>query len=71
MNIPKSTHHQAFIGPYEYFLRDGELYRAPASRPVMRDGFRCGRWEAPAHMVKETLTLHRQLIEKNKKEENL
>ncbi len=29
----------------EWYERDGEVYRAPVYRPVMTDGYRCGRWE--------------------------
>lgn len=33
---------------YEFFLREGEVYRAPLQSPVMTDGYRCGRWECSA-----------------------
>ena len=29
----------------EFYLRDGEVFRAPMEAPIMSDGFRCGRWE--------------------------
>lgn len=33
------------FGKYEYFLRDGCIWRAPVSNVIMPDGYRCGRFE--------------------------
>lgn len=43
-NKNTSTGHMATIGSYEYFLKNGQLYRANVVLPVMPDGYRCGRW---------------------------
>lgn len=52
----KSKGHVCFRDGYEWFLLDsGELYRAPADRPIMPNGRRCGRWEYPAHMAQEKI----------------
>ena len=58
--LRKSEGHVAFIGPFEYFTDDaGELYRADTSWPVMPDGRRWGRWEAPPHLLASTLEIAR------------
>ena len=30
---------------FEYYDREGQIYRAPAYAVIMTDGYRCGRWE--------------------------
>lgn len=49
MNREKSKGHLAFVAfrgqEWELFVRDGSIFRAPASAPVMPDGYRSGRWE--------------------------
>lgn len=51
----KSAGHVEFIGAFEYFVRDGELWRAKIDYPVQHDGYRIGRWEAPAWMAEQWL----------------
>lgn len=52
----KSQGHIAVLAGLEYFLRNGELYRASVANFVAPDGYRAGaRWQAPAHLVKSTL----------------
>jgi hypothetical protein len=29
----------------EFYVRDGEVFRAPMSNAIMPDGYRVGRWE--------------------------
>jgi hypothetical protein len=45
----RSIGHIAFAtgsaGVVEFFVRDGSVYRTPASACIMSDGYRCGRWE--------------------------
>jgi hypothetical protein len=43
--MEKSLNHICFAGQFEFYIRDGEVYRAPASACIMSDGCRCGRWE--------------------------
>lgn len=33
-------------GWWEYFARQGSIWRMDSSAPIMPDGFRCGRWYA-------------------------
>ena len=52
----KSTNHIAILNGLEYFLRNGELYRASVLNFVGNDGYRVGaRRQAPAHLVSSTL----------------
>ena len=51
----KSKGHRAEIGKYEYFMRNGDLYCAPLSYPVMPDGYRCGRLETAGHLADDWL----------------
>lgn len=38
---------------FEFYVRDGEVYRAPLNAVIMTDGYRCGRWEgSQAHFEK-------------------
>ena len=51
--IEHSEGHIAFIpdthqGFWEYWERDGHVWRQSTSAPVMPDGFRSGRWYAKA-----------------------
>jgi hypothetical protein len=47
--MERSIGHLAFIGPFEYFIRHGEIYRAPAANPLDINGIRQGaRFECPA-----------------------
>lgn len=57
MNEPqKSVGHIAFVGAFEYYIgAEGDLYRADKYLPIMPDGRRWGRWEAPAWLVKRVL----------------
>ena len=41
----KSVGHILFAGPYEYFRREGHIYKALTSNPIQIDGYRHGRWE--------------------------
>lgn len=47
--MEKSKGHLEFrLGPnglQEYFIKWGEVYRAPISDAIMTDGYRTGRWE--------------------------
>jgi len=46
------------VTTYEYYSRDGEVYRAPISSVVMPDGYRSGRWECSLdkwHQYKDML----------------
>jgi len=45
--IEKSKNHLFFSDKYEFFIREGSIYRASILNPIMIDGFRCGRWEYP------------------------
>ncbi|HEY8414379.1 MAG TPA: hypothetical protein VIK99_01270 [Thermaerobacter sp.] len=50
--LEKSRGHLAWVitddgRVLEYFSVGGDIYRAPASAPVMTDGIRYGRWEYP------------------------
>ena len=58
-----SVGHVAFIGEFEFFtVEDGNLYRARKDRGLDVNGYRQGaRWEAPPHMVENTLSLHREV----------
>ena len=56
----KSIGHVEFLGTFEYFIRNGELYRAPIHNPVFPDGYRVGRWEAPAWQIDSAMKLARQ-----------
>jgi hypothetical protein len=62
--MEKSEHHIEFIGKFEYYLINGELYRASIDRPVMTEGYRYGRWEAPAHMVNQYMKMYRESYQK-------
>lgn len=47
--IKRSTGHIAFIrdthqGFWEYWERDGSVWRQSTAAPVMPDGYRSGRW---------------------------
>lgn len=37
-----SIGHLAFIGPFEYFIHHGEIYRAPKANPLDTNGIRQG-----------------------------
>lgn len=41
----KSKGHILFFDAYEYFRRDGHIYKALKSNPIQIDGHRHGRWE--------------------------
>jgi|APSaa5957512493_1039668.scaffolds.fasta_scaffold44838_2 hypothetical protein len=43
----KSKNHFCFIGKYEFLKIDSQIYRASLTLPIMTDGNRCSRWEAP------------------------
>lgn len=48
----RSKGHISFVpraskGTFEYWARDGHIWRMDASAPVMPDGFRSGRWYGP------------------------
>jgi hypothetical protein len=52
-----SQGHIVVLNGLEYFLRNGELYRASVANYIANDGYRVGaRWQAPAHLVKSTLS---------------
>lgn len=57
--LTKSNGHLEFIGDFEFFLFNGELYRARISNVMNVDGYRSGRWEAPAYLVEEYLNMYR------------
>lgn len=60
----KSRGHVAFVGVWEFFkAASGDLFRAQASAPVMTDGYRCGRWEAPHFMADKAVELARRAIQ--------
>lgn len=47
--IERSNGHIAFVprasgGTWEYWTRDGEIWRQDTTAPVMPDGYRSGRW---------------------------
>lgn len=68
--MDKSIGHKEFIGDYEYWISpSGDLYQAPISNPIMIDGRRCGRWEAPPHMVDMRLAMLRAGLEMARKED--
>ena len=43
--------------PIEYFERDGEVRKAPASDVIMPDGYRSGRWVCNAGSYQKLLEL--------------
>lgn len=45
----KSAGHVGFSGTFEYFWRNGNLYRANLNNPIFPDGYRCGRFESNVH----------------------
>lgn len=45
----KSTGHVGFAHGFEYFWRNGDLYRANLNNPIFPDGYRCGRFESNVH----------------------
>ena len=58
----KSMGHIAFGnmapgGWAEFFIRNGELHRAPVDNPVMPDGFRCGRWQCSENQADKALEM--------------
>ena len=54
--LAKSKGHEMFVGDYEYYTRDGELWKAPTSNVIDLDtGQRAGRFELPAHMREKGL----------------
>ena len=56
----ESKGHAETIGRFEYFFRDGELYRAPADCPLDIWGYRQGaRFECYEHMAEMALQLAR------------
>ena len=55
--VDKSIGHVCFVEGFEYFIREGELFLAPLDNVIMPDGRRCGRWEAPSHMVDSRLKM--------------
>jgi hypothetical protein len=56
----KSQGHMRFIGSYEYYEVDGQVYAAHVDRPVMPDGRRSGRWECPMHLADSQLSVIEQ-----------
>jgi hypothetical protein len=58
----KSKGHVAFIGPFEYVERGGELYRGRVEGTYLDVwGYRSGlRWECPMWMADRALDLARQ-----------
>ena len=63
MEPQNSNGHQATIGAYEYFLRDGNLYRANVVLPVMPDGYRSGRWICSESKAAEFVQAAREMFE--------
>jgi hypothetical protein len=55
--MEKSTGHKTFINNYEYFIRNGGLYRASAHLPIMPDGYRCGRWQTRESMADDYIEM--------------
>ena len=57
----RSSGHIAFVprasgGTWEYWERDGEIWRQDTSAPVMPDGYRSGRWYGTdRHLTRETI----------------
>jgi len=60
--MSNSKGHQATIGDFEYFIRNGELFRARITIPVMPDGYRSGRWCCPERMAAEWITMIKESI---------
>ena len=52
--IEKSKDHIQFSGENEFYLFNGSVYRADVNRPVMPDGYRCGRWFCSREHFKHT-----------------
>jgi len=56
LHVVESAGHLAWVRPegggevLEYFVRCGDVLRAPISCVVMPDGYRCGRFECPLSM---------------------
>jgi len=56
----KSVGHIEFIGDFEFFLFNENLYRTRITNAFDIEGKRLGaRWEAPSHMVEASLESHR------------
>ena len=62
MTAPKSEGHLAFVGKFEFFLRDGQVYRANISSYVAPDGYRAARWECPAEMADRMIDRYRAAL---------
>jgi hypothetical protein len=60
--IVKSAGHVEFIGDYEYFIHNDNLYHARKTNAIDVNGYRLGgRWIAPSHMIDFYLDLYRSL----------
>jgi hypothetical protein len=55
--MEKSQGHIKVIAGYEYFIRNGELFRARIELPVMPDGYRCGRWQTRESMADDYIKM--------------
>lgn len=63
MEHVESVGHVEFLGDWEYFAFNGELYRALRSNPLDVNGIRKGgRWQSPPHLMDSTLDYHREMI---------
>ena len=51
--MEKSKGHKDFLGDYEYYQFKDDIYRAYIDRPVMPDGYRCGRLYCPIWQYEE------------------
>jgi len=51
--MEKSKGHRDFLGEYEYFQVQNDIYRAYIDSPVMPDGYRCGRFYCPIWQWKD------------------
>ena len=48
------------IGKYEYFIREGNLYRALLSNPIV-NGYRLGaRWQTKGSLITEYMSMIRE-----------
>jgi len=61
-SLPYSKGHLAWEGGSEWYVRDGEIYRAPERAPVMPDGYRSGRWQCSLRHARQHPTVYDFLV---------
>ncbi len=59
--IEKSKGHVTIIGKYEYYISNGNLYRAGLHLPVIR-GSRMGRWACSEYRAEEHIKVMLEAI---------